>query len=126
MTAQWMWYPPLMIGIFFAPESPWWLVRQGRITDAKKSLLRLVSTKKNPDYNPDETIDMIRHTTELEQDMTAGASYKDCFKGPSYEPSLITIRWIRWGRGGADLVGTNLRRTEIVCAIWATQNLSGK
>jgi SP family general alpha glucoside:H+ symporter-like MFS transporter len=78
---QWMWYPPLLIGIFFAPESPWWLIRKGKIAEAKKSLLRLTSRKGNPDYNPDETIDMIRHTTELEQDITAGASYLDCFRG---------------------------------------------
>lgn len=76
-----MWYPPLIIGIFFAPESPWWLIRKGKIGEARKSLMRLTSTKSNPDYNPDETIDMIRHTTELEQDITAGASYLDCFRG---------------------------------------------
>jgi SP family general alpha glucoside:H+ symporter-like MFS transporter len=96
-----MWYPPLIIGVFFAPESPWWLVRRGRIDDAKKALRRLTSSKKNPAFDVDETIDMIRHTTELENDITSGASYIDCFKG------------------------INLRRTEIVCAIWATQNLSG-
>jgi hypothetical protein len=78
-----MWYPPLIIGIFFAPESPWWLIRKGKIAEARKSLLRLTSTKSNPDYNPDETIDMIRHTTELEQDITSGASYLDCFRGKS-------------------------------------------
>jgi SP family general alpha glucoside:H+ symporter-like MFS transporter len=96
-----MWYPPLIIGVFFAPESPWRLVRRGRIDDAKKALRRLTSSKKNPAFDVDETIDMIRHTTELENDITSGASYIDCFKG------------------------INLRRTEIVCAIWATQNLSG-
>jgi SP family general alpha glucoside:H+ symporter-like MFS transporter len=25
---QWIWPIPLMIGIAFAPESPWWLVRK--------------------------------------------------------------------------------------------------
>jgi SP family general alpha glucoside:H+ symporter-like MFS transporter len=79
-----MWYPPLMIGIFFAPESPWWLIRKGKIAEARRSLLRLTSAKANPDYNPDETIDMIRYTTELEQDITAGASYLDCFRGEFY------------------------------------------
>ncbi|OXH31183.1 MFS transporter, SP family, general alpha glucoside:H+ symporter [Cryptococcus neoformans] len=96
-----MFYPPLLIGIYFAPESPWWLVRKGRIEQAKKSLLRLTSSKTDPTFDATETIDMIRHTTELEQDITSGASYLDCFKG------------------------VNLRRTEIVCMLWATQNLAG-
>ena len=44
---------------------------------------------------------MMAHTTQLERQMTAGASYLDCFRG------------------------INLRRTEIVCMCWAIQNLSG-
>ena len=76
-----MWYPLLVVGIYFAPESPWWLVRKGRLEDAKKSLLRLTSEKSNPDFDADETIDMLRHTTELEQDITSGGSYLDCFTG---------------------------------------------
>jgi hypothetical protein len=57
-----MWPPFLLIGIWMAPESksrlkltntaqpanetysgPWWLVRKGRMEDAKTSLLRLNS-----------------------------------------------------------------------------------
>ncbi|KAK7530820.1 uncharacterized protein J3D65DRAFT_671750 [Phyllosticta citribraziliensis] len=98
---QWMWPVPLFIGIAFAPESPWWLVRKGRTEDAKKSLLRLTSSKKNKNFDPDETISMMVHTTALEDRITKGASYLDCFKG------------------------CDLRRTEIVCMCWAMQNLSG-
>ncbi|KAK7516403.1 uncharacterized protein IWZ02DRAFT_475774 [Phyllosticta citriasiana] len=98
---QWMWPVPLLIGIAFAPESPWWLVRKGRMEDAKRSLLRLTSSKKTKDFDPDETISMMVHTTALEDRITKGASYLDCFKG------------------------TDLRRTEIVCMCWAMQNLSG-
>lgn len=96
-----MWPVPLLIGIFLAPESPWWLVRKGRTEEAKKSLLRLTSLNKETDFDADETISMMVHTTALEEKITAGATYWDCFKG------------------------TDLRRTEIVCMVWAIQNLSG-
>lgn len=98
---QWMWPLPLAIGIFFAPESPWWLVRKGRTDDAKKSLLRLTSRTHESDFDADETVAMMVHTTALEEKTTSGASYWDCFKGH------------------------DLRRTEIVCMVWAIQNLSG-
>ena len=76
-----MWPLPLFIGIWFAPESPWWLVRKGRIEDAKKSLQRLTSPDRETDFDADETIAMMVHTTALEEKMTAGTSYLDCFKG---------------------------------------------
>jgi len=98
---QWMWPLPLGLGIFLAPESPWWLVRKGRIADAKKSLLRLTSLNRETNFDADETVAMIAHTTALEQEITRGSSYLDCFRG------------------------TDPRRTEIVCMCWAIQNLSG-
>ncbi|KAJ9486908.1 hypothetical protein VN97_g6425 [Penicillium thymicola] len=97
---QWMWPLPLFIGIWLAPESPWWLVRKGRTEDAKRALVRLTS-KNQGDFDPDETVSMMVHTTALEEKITKGASYLDCFRG------------------------TDLRRTEIVCMVWAIQNLSG-
>ncbi|KAJ5666878.1 Maltose permease MAL61 [Penicillium macrosclerotiorum] len=98
---QWMWPLPLFIGIMLAPESPWWLVRRGRTQDAKRALERLTSKNSESDFDADETISMMVHTTALEAKITKGASYLDCFKG------------------------TDLRRTEIVCMVWAIQNLSG-
>ncbi|KAJ7032212.1 maltose permease MAL61 [Mycena alexandri] len=111
---QWMWPVPLLIGVALAPESPWWLVRRGRLEDAKKSLLRLTSksgaslaaenigeAKEGKEFDADETLAMMQHTTYLEEKLTTGATYWDCFKG------------------------TDLRRTEIVCMVWAMQNLAG-
>jgi SP family general alpha glucoside:H+ symporter-like MFS transporter len=80
---QWMWPIPLLIGIFMAPESPWWLVRKGRTEEAKKSLLRLTSLNRETDFDADETISMMVHTTALEEKITTGASYLDCFSGYS-------------------------------------------
>jgi len=76
-------------------------VRKGRIEDAKKALLRLTSKNRETDFDADETIAMMVHTTALEEKITKGVSYFDCFRG------------------------TDLRRTEIVCMCWAIQNLSG-
>lgn len=98
---QWVWPVPLMIGIYLAPESPWWLVRKERIEDAKHSLSRLTARNTESTFNPDETIAMMIHTNQMEKEASAGTSYTDLFKG------------------------TNRRRTEIVCAVWMVQTLCG-
>jgi len=97
---QWIWPLPLIVGIFLAPESPWWLVRKNRLEEAKVQLLRLTS-RKNVDFNADETISMMVHTNELEKAATVGTAYSDCFKK------------------------TDLRRTEIVAMTWMVQVFCG-
>ncbi|KAJ9156335.1 Sugar transporter [Pleurostoma richardsiae] len=98
---QWVWPIPILAGVLFAPESPWWYIRHGNKEAAKKSLLRLTS-RNQPDFNLDETIAMIEHTNELEKQMKEGVTYRDCFKG------------------------VDLRRTEIVVGIWLVQTLGGQ
>jgi len=100
-AVQWVWPVPILIGLCFAPESPWWYVRHNRRDEAKKSLLRLTS-RNNPDFNADETIAQIEHTNELEKKMKEGVRFRDCFKG------------------------IDLRRTEIVVGIWLVQTLGGQ
>ncbi|KAF5020008.1 hypothetical protein F66182_7973 [Fusarium sp. NRRL 66182] len=98
---QWMWPVPLIIGIYLAPESPWWLVRKGRIQEAKLSLERLTERNSGVEFRPDETISMMVHTNEMEKEAQSGTSYLDLFKGVS------------------------LRRTEVVCCVWMAQTLCG-
>jgi len=98
---QWAWPVPLIIGIWLAPESPWWLVRHGRLEEAKKSLARLTTRNSGVPFNPDETVAMMVHTNEMEKELLSGTSYTDLFKG------------------------VNLRRTEIVCVTWMIQTLCG-
>ena len=97
---QWLWPPPLIIGIFLAPESPWWLIRHRRPQAAFRSLKRL-TRKRNTDFDVEKTVSMMIHTNHLEKEMQSGVSYRDLFKG------------------------TNLRRTEIASMVWAIQNLCG-
>ncbi|KAL2865268.1 MFS maltose permease MalP [Aspergillus lucknowensis] len=100
---QWAWPVPIFVAVWFAPESPWWLVRQDRREDAVKSLNRLTTaTIASADVpSADETVAMIAYTNALEKQIETGTSYLDCFRS------------------------VDLRRTEIACAVWAAQSLCG-
>lgn len=96
---QWVW-PAFLIPILcFAPESPWHLVRMGRLEEAEKSLRRLQAASAPIDVK--QTLATIVHTNNLEMEISAGTSYFDCFRG------------------------TERRRTEIACFAFAGQILSG-
>ncbi|EAW12053.1 MFS maltose permease MalP [Aspergillus clavatus NRRL 1] len=97
---QWVWPVPIFIGVWLAPESPWWLIRKDRREDAIKSLNRL-ATPGHPDFDAEETVAMIAYTDALERQTQTGTSYLDCFRG------------------------VDLRRTEISCLVWAAQSLCG-
>lgn len=89
---------PLLILIFLAPESPWWLVRRGRKVEALRSIERLGSKS---EAHAHQTLAMIERTVEIE-----------AHKGGT--PRL------------SDLVkGTDLRRTIITCLMYASQNFAG-
>jgi len=97
IALQWLFPTPLAILIFLAPESPYWLVRKGRLEQAAKSVTRL---GRKSGVNATETVAMMRRVIELEKsDKKPG--YLELFKG------------------------TDLRRTLIVCFVYASQNLTG-
>jgi SP family general alpha glucoside:H+ symporter-like MFS transporter len=100
---QWMWPVPLLIGVLFAPESPWWYVRKGNVEAAKNALRKLTSAKhaEETGFCVEDSVAMMVHTNELEIQAAAGTSYWQCFKG------------------------TDLRRTEIVSLVWVIQTFCG-
>lgn len=87
---------PLAILLYLAPESPWWLVRKGRLAEAEKSVARLGSKS----INASESVAMMRRTVDLEKTIK--------------EPNLAEL----WK-------GRDLYRTLIVCGVYAAQNLTG-
>ncbi|KAK9244375.1 general substrate transporter [Lipomyces tetrasporus] len=97
---QWFWPIPIVIGVYFAPESPWWLVRCNKPEEAAKAVDRL-TTKADPNFNTEQKVAMMVHTNEMERKVSEGTSYLDCLKG------------------------TELRRTEIVCIVWLMQAFCG-
>ncbi|KAF5636669.1 major facilitator superfamily transporter [Fusarium tjaetaba] len=98
LALQWIFPTPILILVFFAPESPWWLLRKGRKEEALRSIQRLGNGDKEISH---KKLAMMERTVKIEE--AEGRS-----------PSLI------------DLVkGTDLRRTIITCLIYASQNFAG-
>lgn len=100
IALQWMFPTPLAILIFIGPESPWWLVRKGRLADAEKAIRRLGRRGGSGSDKPADRVAMMQRTIQLE------ATEKS--------PSLVEL----WK-------GTDLYRTLIVCGVYASQNLTG-
>lgn len=94
---QWTWPPVLFIAMWFAPDAPWWLVRKNRIAEAENAVKKLTHPSMH-DQAPGIVQSMVR-TYQLEVDVSAGARWIDCFKGP------------------------DRRRTEIACMAFACQSL---
>ncbi|KPI45965.1 Maltose permease MAL31 [Cyphellophora attinorum] len=102
---QWIWPLPIAIITFFAPESPWWLVRHGKLDQARAALLKLTS-KKNANFNVEDTLAMMIHTNELEIQQTSGTSYLDCFKGVDLRRTELTIMtWVIQQTSGSPMMG---------------------
>lgn len=46
---QWVWIFPLFLIVTFAPESPWFLVRTGRLREAERTVARLGASTEHRD-----------------------------------------------------------------------------
>ncbi|USP79022.1 hypothetical protein yc1106_06296 [Curvularia clavata] len=106
LALQWVFPIPVFIAVYYAPESPWWLLRQDLFAEAKQSLRRL-RTKPNHvtdiefDASLKATLNHMVQTNAKEMEIQSGTSYKECFKG------------------------VDRRRTEITCMVWMIQTLCG-
>ncbi|KAJ5719366.1 Maltose permease MAL61 [Penicillium malachiteum] len=87
---QWALPLPLAIGIYFAPESPWWLTRKGRTHDVRKVLHRLRSTDSS-EADIEDTVAMMEHTVKIENEMKSSSTYWDLFKGVDLRRTEITV-----------------------------------
>ncbi|ORX40205.1 trehalose transport-related protein [Kockovaella imperatae] len=116
---QWIWPLPLFVAVCFAPEGesmyipnpllsyvcstgPWWLVKNGKIEEARRSLWRLAAEGSWTDEGLDDYIALIEYTNELEREEVAGSGFADCFRK------------------------SNRRRTEIACMVWTIQYSCGQ
>jgi SP family general alpha glucoside:H+ symporter-like MFS transporter len=108
---QWVWMPFILVSVLLGPESPWHLVRKGRVAEAREVLTRLHHTSsktpaaaKKAETDLDNTLALMVYTSEMEKqlsDTQSSYTFLDCFRS------------------------TDLRRTEITCKTWAIQALCG-
>ncbi|GAA5843769.1 hypothetical protein JCM11251_006802 [Rhodosporidiobolus azoricus] len=90
---------PLALALWFAPESPYFLARKGRLDVASASMDRLHAP--HPSVNSRELVEQIAETHRLETEMKTGGTWADLFKG------------------------INLRRTEVAVISWTSPCLVG-
>ncbi|KAL5366195.1 general substrate transporter [Aspergillus floccosus] len=98
LALQWIFPTPLMILIFLAPESPWWLIRRGRREEALRSIKRLGA---KTEEKAQQSLAMIERTVKIEEQMGGSPTLLDLWKG------------------------TDRRRTIITCLVYASQNFAG-
>ncbi|KAG9252199.1 alpha glucoside transporter [Emericellopsis atlantica] len=98
---QWIWPLPIIAVTFMAPESPWWLVRKGRLDEARAAVLQIVNLDAGIPFDIDAHMEMMQATNQLEIEISTGTHYWDCFRG------------------------SDLRRTEISSITWVVQALCG-
>ena len=77
----------LLVGFFFCPESPRWLVKQGRITDARAVLKKLRSERCDVESELQEIINVVREDEKIAGE--GGNSFRRMARTPSVRNALI-------------------------------------
>ncbi|KAF6007214.1 hypothetical protein HII12_004734 [Brettanomyces bruxellensis] len=100
---MWIWPVPISVGIFFAPESPWWLIKKNRMNEAAHSLKRLLTIheKDRRDLIIGAMVKRMKFTSDKEDTNGETGTYMECFSRK------------------------NIRRTRIACMTWVGQNACG-
>lgn len=98
---QWIWPIPIILATLLAPESPWWLVRQGRVDDAKAAIRKITTPTAGVEFDLDAHVEMMVVTDKYEKQVSAGTNYWHLFRG------------------------SDLHRTEVSAMAFITQALCG-
>ncbi|KAL3467805.1 major facilitator superfamily domain-containing protein [Aspergillus heterothallicus] len=101
------------ISVIVGPESPWWLVRRGKVDEASEVLNRLRYTSKTT------TIPAVAKRAETELDSTLALMVYTSERKKRLSAIQSSYTFLYCFRS------TDLRRTEITCITWAIQALCG-
>lgn len=98
---QWIWPIPIVVATLLAPESPWWLIRQGRVEKARAAISKLTAPQEGIVFDLDAHVEMMVVTDQFEKEVSAGTNYWHLFRG------------------------SDLHRTEVSAMAFITQALCG-
>lgn len=76
-ASQWVISSILIIFCFMIPESPTWLIRKDRMSQALRAQKRL----NKPDMNSEASIEQLRISIIAEEEIARTQTYSDCFRG---------------------------------------------
>ncbi|ORX36725.1 trehalose transport-related protein [Kockovaella imperatae] len=88
---QWLWPCLLLPLAYFAPESPYWLVRQGRVDEAKQVLTRVARPGYWDSRNIDAYVAVIKHTDDIERTEAKSSSFWEMWRGTNRRRTLIVM-----------------------------------
>lgn len=98
---QWIWPLPIILATLMAPESPWWLVRQGRVDEARAAIRKITTPTDGVEFDLDAHVEMMVVTDQYEKQVGTGTNYWHLFRG------------------------ADLHRTEVSAMAFITQALCG-
>lgn len=102
---QWIFTVVLFVAVSFAPESPYWHLESGRVSEARAAAKKLV--RKGSPERTEEKLALMRHTIHQENKEDHG------------------VEGNAWQRLKGLLQGSDRRRTEIACIAWLIQAMCG-
>lgn len=88
---QWIWPIPIILATLLAPESPWWLVRKGRIDEARAAINKISTPTEGVEFDLDAHIEMMIVTDKFEKQVSAGTNYWHLFRGGDLHRTEVSI-----------------------------------
>lgn len=87
---QWSWCLIFLLFIWWAPESPYWLVRKDN-DHAALSVLKRLSSHKDSEQDAAERLALIREVNQMERDSATSGSFLECFRGANLRRTEICV-----------------------------------
>ncbi|KAH7007308.1 maltose permease Mal61 [Ilyonectria destructans] len=86
-AAEWIWPGLLLLGLPLIPESPYYLVRNGKMESAARSLRKLHDSSDSID----PVLQAIKSITDHESYIKENASFRECFRGINWRRTRIVL-----------------------------------